>query len=176
MVGSSGCYGEWSSAPRDWTTAAVYRHSAHMTHRRRRSMGCARAMRGRWLGLGRWVVALYLLSLGVPGLGAAHARAAKTGSAVVELCTSSGFTHVVLDANSWPVEQAPSGSHDHATHECSGCPATCGNHDFWPQPGVLLVLSAPRPRQLRRPLTDLRLALAPATRAPLPPRGPPQLS
>ena len=79
-------------------------------------------MRGRWLGLGRWVVALYLLSLGVPGLEAAHARAAKTGLAVVELCTSSGFTRVVLDASGWPVEQAPSGSHDHAAQRVLGLP------------------------------------------------------
>ena len=145
-----------------------------MTHRRGRSKGRARVLRGRMVGVLCWVLAFSLLSLGIPGLGAASASAARDGMTVVEPCTSDGPTRAVLDPSGQPVDQAPYGRH--ATHEYPGCPTTWGKHPCCPALGLSLSQPATRLSPLRQPRGAPDMALAPAARAPLPPRGPPPLS
>lgn len=139
-------------------------------------MGCARAKRGWSVSVAYWLIALYVLSLGAPGLQAAGALAAQNGASVVELCTGEGLAHVLLDSSGRPLGQAPLDHPDHAAHQCPSCPATWGKHPCCPAVAASPSRPAFSAARLNRSLVDLRPGPALVAGAPLPARGPPSLA
>ena len=132
----------------------------------------ATAARRRTLAVLRWLLALYVLALGVPVLEATAARAALDDATLVELCTGDGVRHIVLDAQGQPIEHVPTGQH--AGHDCSACPLTCHHPALG---GGQLAQSHAWPAVRATPsVVAAKIAARRAASPPLPARGPPTLS
>ena len=134
---------------------------------------CCAAARGRPAAVLRWVVVLYILSLGAPLLQGLAAQAAVAGTVLVQLCTVGGVKQVAVDQSGQPIDHVPSDRH--AAHHCVCCLGGCAKHG----PGTGFGLTEPF-IAIARPALPVRVAsrarIAPAAGAPLPARGPPTLS
>ena len=126
------------------------------------------------LGVIRWLLALYVLALGVPLLEAAVARAALADATLVELCTGDGVRRVALDRHGQPVEHVPTGHH--AGYDCTACLTGCAHHGLCGgSPCCAFVLAWPSLEPAGRHGPAI-VAAGPAAHAPLPARGPPTVS
>ena len=134
---------------------------------------CCAAARGRPAAVLRWLLVLYVLSLGTPVLQAFAVRAAAAGVTLVELCTEHGIQQIAIDSNGLPVDSDKS---DHQSfHHCGGCLTGSPKIGLHSGPttvepvvaDVAIVVS-------RHAAVDLHVARA--IGVPLPPRGPPPRS
>jgi hypothetical protein len=121
----------------------------------------------------RWLLVLYVLSLGTPVFQAFAVRAAAAGVTLVELCTEHGIQQIAIDSSGLPVD---SDKPDHQSfHHCGGCLTGSpkvglhsGSTTLEPVVAdVAIVVS-------RHAAVDLHVARA--IGVPLPPRGPPPRS
>ena len=135
------------------------------------STPCCAAARGRPAAVLRWLLVLYVLSLGTPVLQAFAVRAAAAGVTLVELCTEHGIQQIAIDTNGVPIESdksAPASSF----HHCGGC--LLGTTKVGLQPVFTTAEPVVADAAIVLPSdasADLRVARA--TGVPLPPRGPP---
>jgi hypothetical protein len=128
---------------------------------------------GRMLGVLRWLVALYVLSVCIPVIEAAAARDISPDAAFVDLCTVEGVKRVALNPDGQPIDPTP--ARHHGGHDCPGCFAGCAQGALCGELRGAVPLAWPRIVEARLP--DAALAAPPlAARAPLPARGPPSLS
>ena len=134
---------------------------------------CCAAARGRPAAVLRWVVVLYILSLGAPLLQGLAAQAAVAGTVLVQLCTVGGVKQVAVDQSGQPIDHEP--SDHHAAHHCVCCLSGCAKHGAATGFGQSLPFVADRvPEAPVRAASRPRSA--PTVGAPLPARGPPTIS
>lgn len=134
------------------------------------SPSCCAAARGCPAAVLRWLLVLYVLSLGTPLFQAFAVRAATAEVTLVELCTEHGIQQIAIDSSGLPIDSDKSDRQ--SSHHCGGC--LTGSPKVGLQSGstaVAPVLTEVATVASRHASAGIHVARA--IGVPLPPRGPP---